>query len=106
MTAQNGHATYVCVNNGETRVPIEIADQSICINDDIKNVTKNILYWFAVINLHKNLSKWGDRNGRFVILEFREPDAAAFDDMLLFFQQHPDFEKLEIASEPIVAFSG
>lgn len=44
MTAQNGHATYVCVNNGETRVPIEIADQSICINDDIKNVTKNILY--------------------------------------------------------------
>lgn len=44
MTAQNGHATYVCVNNGETRVPIEIAEQSICINDDIKNVTKNILY--------------------------------------------------------------
>lgn len=35
MTAQNKQATYACVNRGETIVPAEIQEQSICINVDI-----------------------------------------------------------------------
>ena len=39
-------------------------------------------------------------------MEFRDQNAAAFDDILLFLLQHPYFKKLEIASEPILSFSG
>lgn len=46
----------------------------------------------------------GGNIGRIVILEFKEQDSPAFDDMLLFLQQHPNFEKLEITSEPILSF--
>ncbi len=43
MTAQNPIATYVCVNLGETYVPKGIAEQSICIDGDIKDVLKGVL---------------------------------------------------------------
>ena len=37
-------ATYVCVNNGESFSPREIERQSICINDDIGAVLKQVRY--------------------------------------------------------------
>ena len=51
------------------------------------------------------MQRGGVSIGRIVILEFKEQDSTAFDDMLLFLQQHPNFEKLEITSEPILSFS-
>lgn len=44
MTAKNPKATYVCVNNGESFSPREIERQSVCINDDIGSVLKQIRY--------------------------------------------------------------
>lgn len=44
MTAKNPKATYVCVNNGESFSPREIERQSICINDDIGAVLKQVRY--------------------------------------------------------------
>ncbi len=38
MTAQNSKARYACINKGEAFCPREIANQSICIDDDIGNV--------------------------------------------------------------------
>ena len=35
LTYQNLKATYVCINFGETSVPREIANRSICIDADI-----------------------------------------------------------------------
>ena len=37
MTLDNPKAKYICVNYGEAVAPKQIADRSICINDDIKN---------------------------------------------------------------------
>lgn len=48
----------------------------------------------------------GDTIGRVVILEFKDRDSTAFDDILSFIQQHPDFEKLEMDSEPVLSLSG
>jgi hypothetical protein len=45
----------------------------------------------------KKLTKGGDNIGRIVIMEFKAQDSTAFDDMLAFVKQHPDFEKLEIS---------
>ena len=42
MTYANPKATYICVNKGEAVVPAEIEKQSICINDDIHEVLKNV----------------------------------------------------------------
>ena len=42
----------------------------------------------------KKLTKGGDNIGRIVIMEFKAQDSTAFDDMLAFVKQHPDFEKL------------
>lgn len=42
MTAQNGHATYACINDGEAMAPREIAEQSICINEDIAVALKDL----------------------------------------------------------------
>ncbi len=36
MTKQNPHAVYACLNFGEAYAPDEIAEQSICINGDIR----------------------------------------------------------------------
>ena len=44
MTAKSPKATYVCVNNGESFSPREIERQSICINDDIGAVLKQVRY--------------------------------------------------------------
>ena len=44
----------------------------------------------------KKRTKGGDNIGRIVIMEFKAQDSTAFDDMLAFVKQHPDFEKLEI----------
>ena len=38
MTAQNPNAVYACLNFGEAYAPDEIAEQSICINGDIRKV--------------------------------------------------------------------
>lgn len=38
MTSENPLATYACVNIGNTSVPSEIKDKSICIKDDIGSV--------------------------------------------------------------------
>lgn len=43
MTAQNPKATYACINMGDAVCPIEIKNQSICIDADISN-TLNELY--------------------------------------------------------------
>lgn len=48
----------------------------------------------------------GDTIGRVVILEFKDRDSTAFDDMLAFLQQHPDLKKLEISSEPMLSLPG
>ena len=48
----------------------------------------------------------GDNIGRIVIMEFKAQDSTAFDDMLAFVKQHPDFEKLEISYEPTLSLSG
>ena len=41
-TAKNKKAVYACVNFGEAMCPNEIADRSICINDDIGEVLRQI----------------------------------------------------------------
>lgn len=38
MTADNSHATYACINYGETVCPKEIMEQAICIKEDIGKV--------------------------------------------------------------------
>ena len=43
MTAKNPRATYACVNRGEVFCPDEIADRSICINEDIGKVLEKVL---------------------------------------------------------------
>ena len=43
MTAQNKHAIYACINNGQAACPQEIAAQSICINGDIGCVLRQLL---------------------------------------------------------------
>ena len=42
MTAQNPKATYACINHGEAVCPTEIQEQSICIDDDIGKVLKDL----------------------------------------------------------------
>lgn len=42
MTQQNPQAFYVCINKGEAYVPREIMEKSVCINDDIGEVLKQI----------------------------------------------------------------
>ncbi|MBQ8086816.1 MAG: Sir2 silent information regulator family NAD-dependent deacetylase [Clostridia bacterium] len=43
MTYEWSNATYACVNYGEAFTPVEILDKSICINDDIGNVLKQLV---------------------------------------------------------------
>ena len=43
MTREWPDATYVCLNFGEAFTPVEIQDRSICINDDIGDVLKQLL---------------------------------------------------------------
>ena len=43
MTAKNPRATYACVNRSEVLCPDEIADRSICINEDIGEVLEKVL---------------------------------------------------------------
>ncbi len=42
MTAQNKAATYACVNYGEALCPAEIEKQSICIDEDIGRVLRDL----------------------------------------------------------------
>ena len=42
MTYANPKATYICINKGEAEVPGEIEKQSICINNDIYEVSKSL----------------------------------------------------------------
>ncbi|MCR5622483.1 MAG: Sir2 silent information regulator family NAD-dependent deacetylase [Treponema sp.] len=43
MTAQNPNAVYACLNFGEAFAPKEISGRSICINDDIGKVLKEMI---------------------------------------------------------------
>ena len=43
MTKEWPDATYVCLNLGEAFTPVEIQDRSICINEDIGDVLKQLL---------------------------------------------------------------
>jgi len=43
MTAENPKALYVCINYGEAACPQEIAEQSICLDEDIGKVIHDIL---------------------------------------------------------------
>ena len=43
MTAQNPKGVYACVNSGEAFYPGEIADRSLCINEDIGKVIIDLL---------------------------------------------------------------
>lgn len=38
MTKSNLNAIFVCLNYGEAYTPPEIAEKSICINDDIRDI--------------------------------------------------------------------
>lgn len=42
MTAKNPKAVYACLNHGEAFCPTEIEKQSICINDDIGSILKQL----------------------------------------------------------------
>ncbi|AIN93673.1 SIR2 family NAD-dependent protein deacylase [Treponema putidum] len=42
MTLKNLNADYACINFGEAVVPLKIENQSICINEDIGEVLKEI----------------------------------------------------------------
>lgn len=42
MAASSPHVTYACINFGDTRVPKDISDKSICINRDIGDVLNQI----------------------------------------------------------------
>ena len=42
MTAKNPNAVYACLNFGEAYSPDEIAEQSILINGDIREVLNNL----------------------------------------------------------------
>lgn len=42
MAQQNSKAVYVCINKGEAHVPEEIMEKSICINEDIGEVLKQL----------------------------------------------------------------
>lgn len=42
MTVSNKQATYACLNDGEAVCPAEIQSQSICINEDIGKVLKEL----------------------------------------------------------------
>ncbi len=43
MTYANPHAIFVCLNDREAYAPPEIAERSVCIEDDIRNVLFSIL---------------------------------------------------------------
>lgn len=43
MTAENPKGVYACVNSGEAFYPGEIADRSLCINEDIGKVIIDLL---------------------------------------------------------------
>lgn len=42
LTSQNPNAVYVCINYGEAICPTQIADRSICINEDIGTVLNEL----------------------------------------------------------------
>ena len=42
MTAKNSNATYACVNYGEALCPVDIIEQSVCIDDDIGKVIDDL----------------------------------------------------------------
>ncbi len=47
MTARNRAATYACVNYGEAVCPSDIAGRSICMDEDIAQVIKDLRYDLA-----------------------------------------------------------
>ena len=42
MTEKNSNATYACVNYGEAVCPVDIIEQSVCIDDDIGKVIDDL----------------------------------------------------------------
>ena len=42
MTAENTKAVYACINYGEAVCPDEIKQRSVCINEDIGKVLKDL----------------------------------------------------------------
>ncbi len=43
MTRQNPRASYACVNMGEAAAPSEISERSICLDEDVGKVIRDIL---------------------------------------------------------------
>jgi len=43
MTAKNPDAVYACVNYGDAFCPEQIERQSICINEDIAEILKDLI---------------------------------------------------------------
>lgn len=43
MAERNENATYACLNLGETYAPPEIAERSICLDDDIESTLKRLI---------------------------------------------------------------
>lgn len=41
-TYANPNALYVCLNKGQAAAPKEIADQSICVDDDIAQIIRDL----------------------------------------------------------------
>lgn len=44
MTAKNPKAVYACVNLGQTVCPVELEDQSVCIDGDVGNIFNSLRY--------------------------------------------------------------
>ena len=42
LTAQNPHAVYACINQGQAVCPSEIDHQSICMNEDVGTIMKRL----------------------------------------------------------------
>ena len=43
MTYQNKNAAYVCINFGEAICPPQIEDRSVCFDEDVGKVLKDLL---------------------------------------------------------------
>ena len=41
-TYANPNALYVCLSKGQAAAPKEIADQSICVDDDIAHIIRDL----------------------------------------------------------------
>ena len=54
----------------------------------------------------KKTATGGDTIGKGIILELEDTDTIAFDEILAFLKQHPEFEKYTLDKEPVLSLPG